>query len=468
VAVPSNPAAGRDAATPPVPAGPSPPEDWPSWWMRLTRPHRMPDVVAVYPREVYDTPIVARRFAGRPYLLVNDPDGVRQVLQTNAGNYVRAAKQKRLLEPLLGPSLLTADAPHWQRLRRIAAPAFRPAMIAGFVPHFVAATERLRDDWLARPADRPVDVYQEMRRLTLSVIGWAMFGVDPGDRLDPVPPASARYGVGAGVVDMLVTLGLSEGAGTGLARRWAAATARPIRRAVAAMGAAGGDPLAGPTLLGLLDAAQRRETALPLSSAEAQDHLVTLLMAGHATTGAALGWLWYLLWLHPPVRAAVQAELAARLGGRSPTAEDVAALPYTRMVIEEGLRLYPSIPVIGREAVGDDVICGVPAPAGSRIAVSPWVIHRHAALWDAPDRFDPGRFAADRVAARHRFAHIPFGAGPHVCIGAGFAITEMLTVLAVLAQRFEPRLVPGHPVAVRAAGHLRPRYGLPMLLDRRD
>jgi cytochrome P450 len=314
----------------------------------------------------------------------------------------------------------------------------------------------------------PVEIYQEMCRLTLSVIGWAMFGADPGDRLHPVPPANARYAIGAGIVDVLVTLGLSERAGTGLARRWAAATARPIRRAVAAMAEHAGDAGAPPTLLALLDEAQRRETDRRLSPAEVQDHLVTLLMAGHATTGAALGWIWYLLWLHPGVRAAVQAELAATLGGRPPAADDIPRLAYTRMVVEEALRLYPSVPVIGREAVGDDVVCGLAVPAGSRVAVSPWVLHRHRALWDDPDRFDPDRFSPDRAAARHRFAHIPFGAGPHLCIGAGFAMTEMMTVLAVLAQRFAPRLRPGHPVAVRAAGHLRPRFGLPMLLDRRD
>jgi cytochrome P450 len=427
----------------------------------------MSDVVAVYPREVYAELVVARRFAGRPYLLVNDPDGVRQVLQVNADNYVRAEKQKRLLEPLLGPSLLTTDGAEWQRLRRIAAPAFRPAIIPGFVPHFVVAAEAMKQAWLRRPADEPVDIYQEMRRLTLSVIGQAMFGVDPGDSLGPVPRASALYGIGAGIVDVLVTLGLSERDGTRLARRWAAATTRPIGRAVELLGKRGGEAGRQPTLLALLDEAQQRETARPLSAAEARAHLVTLLMAGHATTGAALGWIWYLLWLHPEVREAVHAELASILDGRPPTGEDVARLVYLRRVVEESLRLYPSVPVIGREALGDDVVAGVAVPAGSRIAVSPWVLHRHHALWDEPDRFDPDRFTPERVAGRHRFLHIPFGAGPHVCIGAGFAMAEMLTVVAVLSQAFAPRLKPGHPVAVRAAGHLKPRHGLPMLLDRR-
>src|SRR6185369_1128343 len=113
-------------------------------WARFVRPHRMSDVVAVYPREVYAELVVARRFADRPYLLVNDPDGVRQILQANAANYVHADKQKRLLEPLLGPSLLTTDKPEWQRLRHIAAPAFRPAIIPGFVPHFVVAAETMK------------------------------------------------------------------------------------------------------------------------------------------------------------------------------------------------------------------------------------------------------------------------------------------------------------------------------------
>ncbi|MCA8933322.1 MAG: cytochrome P450, partial [Rhodospirillaceae bacterium] len=149
-------------------------------------------------------------------------------------------------------------------------------------------------------------------------------------------------------------------------------------------------------------------------------------------------------------------------------AADVPSLPYTRMVIEETMRLYPPVPTIAaRTARRECEICGVPVRAGQRVFVTPWIIHRHRALWDAPERFDPERFSPERSAGRPRFAYLPFGAGPRVCIGAGFAMMEATLVLAALAQRFRARMVPGHRVRLRAQLTLGPIGGLPMTLEAR-
>jgi cytochrome P450 len=205
-----------------------------------------------------------------------------------------------------------------------------------------------------------------------------------------------------------------------------------------------------------------------MSARELEDLIATILMAGHATTAMTLCFLWYLLALDPGVRARVEQEIESVLQGRLPGAGDLDRLAYCRMVIEETMRLYPAIPAIGHEAVAEDVICGIPVPAGARVTVSPWVVQRHRALWPAPELFDPGRFAPERREAIPRFAHIPFGGGPRVCLGASFATSEMLVVMTVLARRFVPRLLPGQSVEVVSHGHLEPRGGLPMRLERRS
>jgi cytochrome P450 len=443
----------------PRPAAPVPPAAWPSRRDRLLHPLRVANSIAVYPREAYEAPLLVRHFGGRQWLLVNDPAGVRHVLQANAGNYLRPAKQRRLLEPLMGQSLLTTDGAAWQRLRRLSAPAFRPALLEGFVPGFVAATEALAEEWRARPAGRPLDMAQAMTRLTLTIIAETLFGL-PGRRLDAVTRAHHRYGLASAAIEGLVLLGLPVEAGGRLARQAARLTTAPLRRAIAEMAGAA----AGRGLLGLLEEAQREQTHRGLTPAERHDHLVTLLLAGHVTTAMALSWLLYLLDLHPAVRSGIEAELAAALGDRQASAADLPRLPRLSAAIDETLRLYPSVPVLGRLARADDEVSGVPVPAGSHVAIVPWLLHRHLRLWPRPDRFAPDRFAPGAPAI-DRNAYIPFGAGPRVCIGAGLATLEIAAVAATLLRRFRPRLAPGRAVVPAALGHLRPRGGLWMTVE---
>ncbi|MFO1058352.1 MAG: cytochrome P450 [Dongiaceae bacterium] len=451
------------AAAPIRPAAPVPPADWPSGADRLLRPWRLFNTIALYPAEVYERPIVERRFGGRPHFLVNDPEGVGHVLQANQPNYVKAPKVRRMLTPLLGHSVITADGEEWQRQRRAIAPAFRVANVAGFVPMFAAEAAL----WAARwerfaAAGRPVDMADEMQLLTLRLIGRTMFGAEMAG-LDAVLDGARRYLAAAGLVEMLIGAGLPERLGPPLNRRFARRAGRPLRRLVA--GLLEGEPQG---LLGLLMRARAAEPGRPAMSArEVEDLIATVLMAGHATTAMTLCFLWYLLALAPAVRTRVEAELAAVLQGRAPEAADLERLAYCRMVIEETLRLYPVIPAIGHEALAADRVCGLAIPAGARVTVSPWLVQRHRRLWAQPELFDPERFAPERREAIPRFAHIPFGGGPRVCVGASFAMSEMLTVLAVLGRRFAPVLPPGQAVEVVARGHLQPRGGLPMLIERR-
>jgi cytochrome P450 len=190
-------------------------------------------------------------------------------------------------------------------------------------------------------------------------------------------------------------------------------------------------------------------------------------MAGHETTAQALAWTWYLLSQHPQAEAKLHEELANVLAGRTPRHEDLADLRYTRMVIEESMRLYPPAHTLAHQSVAPDELLGHRIPAGATVLIVPWLLHRKPSLWENPDRFEPERFLPERSAARPRFAYIPFGDGPRVCIGAAFAMEEALLVLAMIAQRYRLHLKPGHPVEPQGLITLRPRYGLRMLLERR-
>jgi cytochrome P450 len=225
--------------------------------------------------------------------------------------------------------------------------------------------------------------------------------------------------------------------------------------------------LAHEDLLARLLAARDAETGLGMTHREVRDQVATIFMAGHETTALALTWTWYLLALHPAVEAKFHDEIDRVLAGRAPRFEDLALLPYTRMVLEESMRLYPPAHTITRRALADDEIGGRKIPRGTTVFIVPWVIHRHHALWDRPEIFDPERFTPEKAAARPRFAYLPFGGGPRICIGATFAMTEAIIILAMLGQRYRLRLAPGEPVEPVGLITLRPRHGLRMTIEPR-
>jgi cytochrome P450 len=224
-------------------------------------------------------------------------------------------------------------------------------------------------------------------------------------------------------------------------------------------------PKQGPSdLLARLIAARDEQTGGGMSEEEVRDQVITIFMAGHETTAMAMTWTWYLLSQHPAEEAKLHAELRSALNGRAPNSEDLSKLSYTRMVIDESMRLYPPVHTITREAVGDDILAGTPVPKGSTVLIAPWVLHRHQKLWQYPARFDPERFTPERAAARPRFSYLPFGGGRRICIGAAFATTEATLLLATIAQRYRLRLAAGHPVEPQGLITLRARHGMRMVL----
>jgi cytochrome P450 len=420
--------------------------------------------------ENFAADIITQRVLWRRMFIVNEPNAIRHIVLDNAANYTKSEIGRRLLEPGLGRGLLTSEGETWRRHRRIMAPAFDPRSVAGYAPIMTGVTEELLARWDALPEPREVDAATAMMHVTLHIISKAMFSSDSDEIVDAIENGVNTYQtkVRPSLLDLLhVPLWLTR-----------LLVPLPVagifdefdRKVDKLLTERGRTPEAEPKdLLARLIAARDAETGGGMTPQEVRDQVVTIFMAGHETTSQALSWTWYLLSQHPAVEAKLHNELAAVLGGRAPHYEDVANLPYARMVIEESMRLYPPAHTFGREPIADDNILGHRIPAGSDVLVLPWLLHRKPQLWDNPDRFDPERFTSERVAARPRFAYLPFGAGPRICIGAAFAMTEAVLILATIAQRYRLHLKPGHPVEPQGLITLRPRHGLKMMLEpRRD
>jgi cytochrome P450 len=423
------------------------------------------NTLATFPPEAFDEDIIAGRLFWRRRFIINEPNGIRHVLLDNAANYRKSELTRRLLEPGLGRGLLTSEGETWRRHRRIMAPAFDRRSIEGYAPVITAVTRDLLAEWDALPDRSDVDVGAAMMRTTLHIISRAMFSANSDEIVGVVERGVGRY-----QMTMRPSLFDLLGFPAWLAslfsrRRRTAAVFNEFDRAVDELiSSRAHDPNAQPKdLLARLVAARDAETGGGMTANEVRDEVVTIFMAGHETTAQALTWTWYLLSLHPAIEARLDEELRAVLNGRTPQYEDIAQLCYTRMVIEESMRLYPPAHTMAREPIAADEVLGRRIPAGAIVLIAPWLLHRKASLWHEPHRFDPDRFTTEPA----RFSYIPFGAGQRICIGAAFAMTEAILILAMIAQHYRLRLKPGHPIEPQGLITLRPRYGMPMVLERR-
>jgi cytochrome P450 len=434
------------------------------------------NAIGTYTRDAYERDIIVYRLGFKRMILANHPDLIRHVMLDHAENYERDPVGKRMLEPGLGKGLLTSEGSDWKRQRRMMAPIFQPRRLAGFAEIMTEYSAALAGKLTALPAGGSIDMAEQMMLLTLDIIARTMFGADAATDVSAVGAAMDRYQVTVrpNIPDLL-----------GLPRWVPRPDAREGRRAVAAMdaiindlirrrrdraaeqGGGGQNDGLGTDLLGLLLAARDDETGAVLDDREVRDQMATFFLAGHETTATALAWTWYLLGHAPTVEARLHAELEAVLGGRPATYADYEKLIYTRMVIEEALRLYPPAHTTARQAVVDDRFGEIEIPAGTMLIVSPWIMHRHRLYWQKPDVFDPENFAPEVSAQRRRYTYLPFGAGPRICIGQGFAMIEAVLILATLAQKLRARPVPGVAVTPVAKITLRPSPGLPMTIQPR-
>jgi cytochrome P450 len=411
--------------------------------------------------------VVRYRLGPLTSFLITHPDGVRHVLQENVANYTKDHFSYSLARRVVGNGLLTSEGRFWLRQRRLAQPAFHRQRIAAMAGQMVRATSRMLERW-APHAHRgePLGVMEEMMRLTLAIVGEALFGTELGAQATSVGQSfnvlseqiATRFRTFR-VLPPVLPFGQD--------RAFRAAT-RALDAAVfhiiaerRKQGEDTGD------LLSMFMLARDEETGEQMDDRQLRGEVLTMLVAGHETTATTLGWVWGLLERHPQVEARLHEEVDTVLGGRLPTLEDVPRLSYTRMVVEEALRLYPPVYVFSRKVQKEDVIGGFRIPAGASVDLSPWVTHRHPAIWERPDDFLPERFTPEQAAHRPRYAWFPFSGGPRQCIGNSFAMMEAQLIIATVAQRFRLRSAPGHRLTPEPLITLRPGGGLPMHVERR-
>jgi cytochrome P450 len=426
------------------------------------------NMIATYGEEAYERGIVERKMFGRRRFLVNEPAAIRHVLLDNAANYQKSEITRRILEPGLGRGLITSEGETWRRHRRTMSPAFDHRSIVAYASIMTAAAQEMLADWSKLGAGASIDIATAMMEVTLNIISRAMFSSDSHHIVAIMERGAGRYQAQMRP-NMMDFLGFPA---------WLAGLGR-IRVADHPLGKfdteinrliklRSSNPENGPNdLLARLIAARDEQTGGGMTAQDVRDHVITIFMAGHETTAMAMTWTWYLLSQHATEEARLHAELAAVLGGRPPNSEDLSKLTYTRMVIEESMRLYPPVHTIAREALADDTLAGRHVPKGSAVLIAPWVLHRHRQLWHNPEQFDPERFSPEQSATRLRFSYLPFGGGRRICIGAAFATTEATLLLATIAQRYRLRLVSGHPVEPQGLITLRARHGMKMMLTPR-
>ena len=396
--------------------------------------------------------------------LVNRPDWIRDLFVTNAGAFHKGRGLERA-KRLLGHGLLTSEDPVHLRQRRMMQPAFHRERIAGYGAAMVDAAERLTGGW---KAGETRDVALEMARLTLAIVGRTLFDADVEEEADAIgaalTEALALFGrsVALPYFEILDRLPLPSN------RRFERAKARIDATIARLIAERRGSPPGRSDLLSLLLAARDTEgDGRGMADAQVRDEAITIFLAGHETTANALAWTWYLLSNNPDAEARLHAELDAVLGGRAPEGADLPNLRYTEMVLAESMRLYPPAWIVGRRAMEPYAIGGYEVPKGSIVVACQWVTHRDPRFFPDPERFEPERWKPEAKEARPKFSYFPFGGGPRVCIGEGFAWMEGVLVLAAIARRWRLCLADDRPVVPAPSITLRPGGGIRMRLESR-
>jgi cytochrome P450 len=428
-------------------------------WRLIRAPNGWLDFLSECQRQYGN--VVSFRFLGVPACLINDPAGIERVLVTDHQNFTKSMDY-RALSRVLGQGLLTSEGEFWKRQRRLVQPAFFRDRILSYGGLMTSYTARLMETW----QDGEVrDVHRDMMRVTLKIAARSLFNVEIdgeagtiGKALTVVMDEMPKLAGFAFLPDWVPVPGL------GAFRRALADLDKIVYGIIRARRATGEHP--GDLLDMLLDA--RDESGAGMSDLQLRDEVMTLLLAGHETTANTLAWTLYLLAQNPEQQSRLATEVRTVLDGRPAEASGLQRLPYTQMALMEAQRLYPPAWAIGRKALRDFEVSGYRICAGTNIVISQWVLHRDPLLYPNPERFEPERWREETAGRRSlpKFAYLPFGAGPRVCVGASLALTESALVLATLMQRFRFLLASDEPVQAFPSVTLRPKHGLRLRVER--
>ncbi len=398
------------------------------------------NLLTIIPEVTTRQPIVSGR-TGTPWHMLTDPAAIRHVLLEAVESYPKSRVTKNLLRPAIGESLFIAEGKHWRWQRRTAAPAFSHRNVTALTPVMTRAAERSANR-IAQTGKRAVNLLDEMITATFDVISDVTFSGDTGFDRDAVHKAIDLYISDAGKVSLFDVLGLPDWLprpGRNLAANGMGDMKAAADRVIDAREAEVGRD--APDLLDLLREGQDPKTGRRMTTEEIRDNLLTFIVAGHETTALTLAWSFYLCAFDPAIQDRARTEAQSVLQGRAATADDLLNLPYTRQIIDEALRLYPPAAIISRTALAPDMLCGTQINPGDTVIIPIYALHRSHLLWTDPDRFDPDRWA--HGAKPDRYAYLPFGDGPRICIGASFALQEAVIILATLLGRFRFKSVKG-------------------------
>jgi len=418
------------------------------------------NILGIIPRLATTEPIVSGR-TGKRWHMVMEPTAIRRMLLEEVDNYPKSVITKALLRPAIGESLFIAEGAHWRWQRRTAAPVFSHRNVMNLAPIMSAAAERSCAR-IITAGPRAVDMAADMVRTTFDVIADVTFSGDGGFAADAVHQGIDAYIAQAGKISLFDILGFPDWVprpGRVMSGDAVAQMKRVADEAIEARRARSQtEPDAVPDLLDLLMDGADPKTGRRMTTAELRDNLLTFIVAGHETTALTLGWSLYLCAFDQSVQDRARAEAQSVLQGRAATGDDLARLTFIRQIIDEALRLYPPAGVVSRTAMQHDTLCGTEVRPGDTVMIPIYALHRNSRLWEDPDSFKPERFA-DRKAI-DRYAYLPFGDGPRICIGASFALQEAVIILATLLSRFRFTRVPGRdpdPVMILT---LRPEGGV--------
>lgn len=395
------------------------------------------NVLRIIPEIAVKQPMVSGR-TGKRWHMVMDPAAIRQMLLDKLDQYPKSIVTKNLLKPAIGDSLFIAEGAHWRWQRRTASPVFTHRNMLSLAPIMTDAAERAAERIAA--AEGPVDLLDEMVTTTFDVVADVTFsGGEAFDR-DSVHHAIDDYIAEAGKISLFDILGAPDW----IPRPGRVMSGKALRdmkhvadKAIEERKQRGSAAI--PDLLDLLLSGEDPKSGRKMSTAELRDNLLTFIVAGHETTALTLAWSMYLTAFDQNVQARARAEAQSVLGGRAATGEDVANLPYIRQIIDEALRLYPPAGMVSRTALAPDVLGGREIKAGDTVIIPIYALQRHELLWDNPNAFDPDRWEQKP----DRYAYLPFGDGPRICIGMSFALQEAVIILATLLSRFQFEPVDG-------------------------
>src|SRR6266852_5734998 len=408
--------------------------------------------------------IVWMRFLYVPALFLYHPDDIEYVLTTNPKNFIKAMSlRSNFFHRLVGNGLLTSQGEEWKRQRRLSQPAFHRERVASYANVMVDYTNRLTSKW---QQGETRDIHTAMMRLTLEIVVRCLFSADVSHDVDSVG-ATLKELVRPFASQATLAWILNNRLPTPAHFRFHALARKidnVVYRIIAERRATGKDE---GDLLSMLLAA-RDEDGSRMSDRQLRDEVMTLFLAGHETTALTLAWSWYLLGTNPDAERKFHAELDGVLGDRAPSAADLPRLKYTEQIAKESMRLYPPAYGLGREAIDDYEIGCYHVPTGTQVFMFQWVTQRDPRFYDRPDEFLPERWTEDFIARLPKYAYFPFGGGPRACIGASFAMMEIILCLASIGQRFRLELVPDHPVTIYPAMSLRPKDGIRVIVRNRQ